>query len=122
MEGPQTVTCDEELGIANACDFAQSLENVLTSENEITVDLSNTQRIDTSIAQLICLYDREAKNKGLSLNWRYSDVVLQTMETLGLENIFHGSETSVSGDDGSAETDQKKNIESSMLFVLENDN
>lgn len=91
MEGPKTVTCDEELGIANACDFAQSLQNALASENEITVDLSNTRRIDTSIAQLICLYDREVKNKGLNINWRCSDVVLQTMKILGIENIFNGS-------------------------------
>ena len=96
MEGPDTVSCDEELGIANACDFAQSLRGALLSAQGFTVDLSNTQRIDTAIAQLICLYDREAKSKGFDINWRYSDAVLQTMKILGLENTLQGSEVCVS--------------------------
>ncbi len=98
MEEPHTIACEEELGIANACDFALSLKDIPNSPTAITVDLSNTQRIDTAIAQLICLYDREAKNKGLDLKWRCSDAVLQTMKILGLEKVVQGDSARVSGD------------------------
>lgn len=87
MEGPNTVLCEEDLGIANAQKFNESLREAFLASKAIVVDLSKTQHIDTAIAQLICLFDREAKEKSVDLEWRYSDAVFETMKTLGLNDV-----------------------------------
>ncbi|MBL1293247.1 MAG: STAS domain-containing protein [Thiotrichales bacterium] len=87
MEGSNTVLCEEELGIANAQDFSQTLHDAFLASKTIIVDFSKTQYIDTSIAQLICLFDREAKEKSVDLKWHYSSAVFETMKTLGLNKV-----------------------------------
>lgn len=88
MDIPNTVLCEEELGIASARDFNQSLHEAFLSSKAIIVDLSKTQHIDTAIAQIICLFDRDSKYKGIDLKWHYSDAVFETMKTLGLDNFL----------------------------------
>ncbi|MBL4852408.1 MAG: STAS domain-containing protein [Gammaproteobacteria bacterium] len=93
MEEPNTVLCDEELGIANAQDFSQTLHDAFLTGKATIVDLSKTQRIDTTIAQLICLFNRDAQEQSRDFEWRYSDAVADTLRILGLKNHLHAYES-----------------------------
>ena len=86
MAKPNIVSGEEDLGIADAQNFTQTLFNAFDAGSGIIVDLSQTQHIDTSIAQLLCVFNREAHRKNIDLNWRCSDAVLSTLKMLGLEH------------------------------------
>lgn len=85
MDKPNTVLGEEDLGIANAQNFTQTLFNAFDTGDGIIVDLSQTQHIDTAIAQLLCIFNRDAHGRNVELNWRFSDAVTNILKILGLE-------------------------------------
>ena len=84
MEDSAHIILDSELGIADAERVHQILQGSYTNTRTVTIDSTQTERIDTSIAQMLYAYMRSAQSNGICVDWKPSSAVTTTMQKLGL--------------------------------------
>ena len=92
MEDSAHIILDSELGIADAERVHHLLRGSYANTRTVTIDLTQTERIDTSIAQLLYTYMRSAQSSSIRVDWKLSGAVTKAMEKLGL-TVQSGSDT-----------------------------
>ncbi|PCH59977.1 MAG: hypothetical protein COC05_05545 [Gammaproteobacteria bacterium] len=85
MEDSTHIVLDSELGIADAERIYKILQGSYNDTKTITIDSTHTERIDTSISQLLYAYMRTSKSNNIRINWKPSAAVTAAMERLGLD-------------------------------------
>jgi len=85
MEDSAHILLDSELCIADAERVHQLLLGSYVTAGTVTIDSTKTERIDTSIAQMLYVYMRSAQSHSIRVDWKPSVAVTTAMERLGLE-------------------------------------
>jgi anti-anti-sigma regulatory factor len=63
----------------------QQLSDILESGNPVTFDVSQTERVDTAVAQLLLSFSQAARKKNQSVSWQQpSEAFLKAVGLLGL--------------------------------------
>jgi len=84
-QNDNNVDCGDLLDISMVNEINQKLKKSLTSNGDISIDVSNIQRIDTAGAQMLCAFYQDAKSKNIKCTWEApSDVFVKSVEQLGL--------------------------------------
>ena len=84
MEDSAHIVLDGELGIADAERVHKILQGSCANTRTVTIDSTQTERIDTSIAQMLYAYMRSAHSNSIRVDWKPSGAVTTAMEKLGL--------------------------------------
>lgn len=85
----QTLTIEDELTIFTAAIQKTALLTFLKSGNDLEINLSKIEEIDTAGLQLLILIKREAAQLGKSLSFAmHSKVVLEILELTNLTTAF----------------------------------
>jgi anti-anti-sigma regulatory factor len=83
------VALEAALGIQDARVLHEKLGSVLTAAKTVVVDGSRVERLDAAIMQVLAVFARSARERGLALSWRSpSPVLQQAVRVLGFESIF----------------------------------
>lgn len=83
----KSVDCGDLLDISMVNEIYHKLKNSLDSDGEISVDVSNIQRIDAAGVQMLCAFYQDAKSKEFKCKWLSpSEVFLKSVRQLGLED------------------------------------
>ncbi len=81
-----SVDCGDLLDISMVNEINQKLKDSLRSDNNISINVSNIQRIDTAGAQMLCAFYQDAKSKNIQCTWdNPSDVFVKSIVQLGLD-------------------------------------
>jgi ABC-type transporter Mla MlaB component len=87
MQEQHFLAVPAEMTIANIGQCQVILMSALRTVCEVCFDLAGLRKIDTAGIQLLLLVIREAKQRGVSINWLNKNTVLQEAEKkLGFEN------------------------------------
>lgn len=85
----QTLVIEDELTIFTAAELKTRLLAFLNSSDELEVDLSKIEEMDTAGVQLLILLKREAAQAGKKLRFvMHSKVVLEILELTNLTTAF----------------------------------
>jgi len=83
------VALEAALGIQDARVLHEKLGSVLSTAKTVVVDGSRVERLDAAIMQVLAVFARSARERGLALSWRSpSPVLQQAVRVLGFESIF----------------------------------
>lgn len=83
--GPQTLSLEESLGIAQVEGFHKTLLSTLNSGHEVEIDAAGVQQIDAAGVQLLYAFVHDARGRGLSVSWKSTSEALEkSAEQLGL--------------------------------------
>lgn len=85
MDETENLVLDSEVVIANAEQLYKTLRDIDHSKTSIAIDASRIERIDTAAAQMLYVFSRDARDRGVNLSWNPSDAVTKAMHRLGLE-------------------------------------
>ncbi|NQZ33338.1 MAG: STAS domain-containing protein [Oceanospirillaceae bacterium] len=84
-----TIMLQSDMTIGNIRNCQAKLLSLLGSSEEVFVDVTNLQQIDTSGIQLLLLFVLEAKKLDLKVSWLNSHEMLEQMVMkLGLEEVL----------------------------------
>jgi len=79
------IDCGDLLDISMVNEINQKLKDSLSSGNNISINISNIERIDTAGAQMLCAFYQDAKSKNIKCEWSTpSDIFSKSIEQLGL--------------------------------------
>lgn len=79
------VRAPADLTVVNAAEVRATLLETLDGAEDVVLDLSAVEDLDTAGLQLLLLAGREARSRGVALRCEHpSDVVLQTVQLVGL--------------------------------------
>lgn len=85
----QTLTIQDELTIFTAAEQKSALLAFLNTDDQLEIDLSKIDEMDTAGLQLLILIKREAAQLGKSLSFvMHSKVVLEILELANLTTAF----------------------------------
>jgi anti-anti-sigma factor len=85
----QTLVIEDELTIFTAAELKTRLLAFLNSADELEIDLSKIEEMDTAGVQLLILLKREAAQAGKKLRFvMHSKVVLEILELTNLTTAF----------------------------------
>lgn len=80
------VDCAGMQDIAGVGALRQQLETALASGGPVTLDASNTERLDAAAAQLLYAFVRAANAQGVPVHWQQpSDAVGNAARLLGMQ-------------------------------------
>ncbi|MCF6324502.1 MAG: STAS domain-containing protein [Gammaproteobacteria bacterium] len=84
-----TIDCGDLLDISMVNEINQKLKDALSSGDDISIDISNIERIDTAGAQMLCAFYQDAKSKKIKCEWTTpSDIFSKSIKQLGLSEHF----------------------------------
>lgn len=64
------IVCEKNLDITVVGEIVARLREALAAGPAVEIDAAAVERVDTACLQALCVFSREAKIKGVSLNWR----------------------------------------------------
>jgi len=80
-----TVDCGDLLDISMVNEINQKLNTCINSGDDITINISNIERIDTAGAQMLCAFYQDTKSKNIKCEWTSpSEIFSKSIEQLGL--------------------------------------
>ncbi len=86
-QNDNTIECGDLLDISMVNEINQKLKQSLDSGNDISINVSNIQRIDAAGAQMLCAFYQDAKSKNIKCTWQSpSEVFLKAIQQLDLNN------------------------------------
>jgi len=79
------IECGEALGIADVGDLYAKLLTELAEGNKVRFNVSDIERIDGAVLQVMYAYAKEAEKRGQGLVWDSpSDAFMRSVKLLGL--------------------------------------
>ncbi len=83
------VALEAALGIADARVMHEKLGAVLASATPVVLDGSRVERLDAAAMQILAVFFRTARDRGLAVSWQgLSPGIQQAAQLLGLEFIL----------------------------------
>ncbi|MBL1261617.1 MAG: STAS domain-containing protein [Thiotrichaceae bacterium] len=80
-----TIDCGDLLDISMVNEINQKLKESLSAGRDISINISNIERIDTAGAQMLCAFYQDAKSKKIKCEWTPpSGIFSKSIEQLGL--------------------------------------
>jgi len=64
------IVCEKNLDITVVGEIVARLREALAAGPVVEIDAAAVERVDTACLQALCVFSREAKINGVSLNWR----------------------------------------------------
>lgn len=85
-----TIVMDEDhTEAAQLQDFYGSLQHALDTHRPIVIDATRVQRINTATLQMICVFVKEARAKGIDMQWQQPSPSLRDAAgLLGLSSLL----------------------------------
>jgi len=79
------INCDGVMGMREVSSMQQQLQDALKQAKNIEIDVSEVERVDTAVLQLIYVFKQSAQAKGLTVTWKaVSETFKLAAQTLGL--------------------------------------
>ncbi|VAW74370.1 hypothetical protein MNBD_GAMMA12-141 [hydrothermal vent metagenome] len=83
------VTMNESMDISKAQELKNQLQEALLQQDGIHLDMSNLERIDTAVIQLLMIFAKTAESKKIPIEWdRQSNVFNRAVRILNVEEYF----------------------------------
>lgn len=83
------IECGDLLDISMVNEIHQKLKQSLVSGDNISINVSNIQRLDAAGAQILCAFYQDAKSRKIKCTWQApSEVFLKAIQQLGLNTHF----------------------------------
>ena len=83
------VTLEAVFGVTDARSLYDKLGAALAGTAPIVVDGTRVERVDAAAMQILAIFCRTARERGLALEWRKPSAGLQqAAQILGLQSIF----------------------------------
>jgi len=80
-----SIDCGDLLDISMVNEVNQKLKDALNSGSDISINISNIERIDTAGAQMLCACYQDAKSKKIKCEWTApSEIFSKSIKQLGL--------------------------------------
>ncbi len=81
------IECGKLLNIAGTAELQKNLIDSINNNSEITIDITDPERIDTAGIQLLYSLVREARSREINLSWsgEIPDQLRKTAALVGLE-------------------------------------
>ena len=84
-QNDNVIDCGDLLDISMVNEIKQKLNTSLSSGSDISINISNIERIDTAGAQMLCAFYQDTKSKNIKCEWTTpSDIFARSIEQLGL--------------------------------------